>query len=36
VEEIMRLHNEYKVPLITDDLIEEYRHHHTSLGHGIL
>lgn len=36
VEEIMRLHNEYKVPLITDDLIDEYRKHHTSLGHGVL
>lgn len=36
VEEIMKLHNEYKVPLITDETIEDYRNHHTSLGHGIL
>jgi len=36
VEEIMRLHNDYKVPLITDEVIEEYRNHHASLGHGIL
>jgi hypothetical protein len=36
VEEIMRLHNEYKVPVITDEIIEEHRNHHTSLGHGIL